>query len=555
MLKFFLNLSHLPYLNNYIKLTTSSIMKKIFVAIACITITGKAFNQDLNQLTKGQLNGSFENYSQYYMKDEKIAAAVPQDKVGSNSFFKLDYTYGKFSSGLQYESYLPSILGYYNTSVNESKLINKYFKYTDANFSVQVGDFYEQFGSGLIFRAFENRQIGINNSLDGVNIHVNPTNIIRLKAFYGKPRKMFEIHNSTIRGFDSEFDVSKIFSKKGTTTITLGGSYVGRYQEYTGPQDDFPSTVNSFATRLDISSGNFAMNAEYVNKSADPHLINANSMEKGRALQINTSYTKNNFGLVVTARAMSNMDFRYDRENEAATLLSVNYLPALTKQHDFLTSNIYVYNPQPKSETGFQADIFYYFKPGSKLGGKYGIKISANYAYYTSLKKADDLLSVGTNKYFSDANVEIKKKWSKELETSLTLQTIFYNASVIQAASHPDVVSHIIAGSALYKYAPKKSVRIKLEHLCTHEDLGGWVAGIAEASFSSPVAFYVSDLYNYDVTKTHYYNVGASVTKNATRFSLGFGRQRAGLFCVGGVCRFVPAAYGFTATLTTSFGN
>jgi hypothetical protein len=57
------------------------------------------------------------------------------------------------------------------------------------------------------------------------------------------------------------------------------------------------------------------------------------------------------------------------------------------------------------------------------------------------------------------------------------------------------------------------------------------------------------------VTDVHYYNFGTSYTQNATRFSLGYGRQRAGLFCVGGVCRFVPASYGFTATLTTSFAN
>ena len=62
--------------------------------------------------------------------------------------------------------------------INQSKIVNKYFKYTDERFSVQVGDFYEQFGSGLIFRAFENRQIGINNAVEGFNIHVNPLGMI-----------------------------------------------------------------------------------------------------------------------------------------------------------------------------------------------------------------------------------------------------------------------------------------------------------------------------------------------------------------------------------------
>lgn len=532
-------------------------MKEKILTLFVLAISKFSFSQDLNQVLKGQLNGSFENYSQYYMRDEKIGAAVPQDKVGSNSFFKLDYSIGKFSTGLQYESYLPSILGYYAIPVTQSKLVNKYFKYADNHFSVQVGDFYEQFGSGLIFRSFENRQIGINNSLEGASFSATPLESIHLKAFFGKPRKVFDVFNATVRGFDAEFDVLKLFTpkKNANTSITVGGSYIGRYQEYTGPQDDFPSTVNSYATRFDVNTKNFSINAEYVSKGSDPHLINAYSTEKGKALLINTAFTKNNFGWTLTARSLSNMDFRYDRENEIATLLSVNYLPALTKQHDFLTSNIYVYNTQTKNETGFQTDLYYNLKPGSKLGGKFGTKIAANFSYYTSLKNANDILSVGNNKYYSDANLEIKKKWSKKLETTLTLQNIFYNASVIQAASHSDVVSNVIAVGALYKYANKKSIRLKLEHLSTKQDLGNWASALTEFSFSSPVMFYASDLYNYGDTKVHYYNVGASITHNVTRFSLGFGKQRAGLFCVGGVCRFVPASYGFTATLTTSFGN
>jgi len=533
-------------------------MKKIFItAFACITINA-AFSQQLDQLLKGHLNGSFENFSQLYMKDDKIGASVPQDKVGSNSFLKLDYTFGKFTTGVQYESYLPSILGYYALPQNQSKMVNKYFKYTEDKFSVQIGDFYEQFGSGLIFRSFENRQIGINNALEGVNIYVQPTAFTKVKALYGRTRKLFDYSNSIVRGVDAEFDLTKMLSKKGKehlTNIAIGGSYVGRYQEYTGPMDDYPSTVHSFATRLDINASNFSINAEYVNKGRDPHLLNNNSFEKGKALLVNASFSKNNFGITLTGRALTNMDFRSEREVEFATSLPVNYVPALTKQHDYLTSNIYVYNTQVNGESGFQSDVYYSFKPGTKLGGKYGIKIAANFSYYGGLKNSTDILSVGSNKFYSDANFEVKKKWSKKLETTLALQNIFYNASVIQAASHPDVTANVIAVSTLYKYGHQKSVRLKLEHLATKEDQGNWASAIGEFSFASPYTFYFSDLYNYGTTGIHYYNVGASVTKNATRFSVGFGKQRAGLFCVGGVCRFVPAAYGFTATLTTSFGN
>jgi hypothetical protein len=138
---------------------------------------------------------------------------------------------------------------------------------------------------------------------------------------------------------------------------------------------------------------------------------------------------------------------------------------------------------------------------------------------------------------------------------TLAYQNIFYNSSVIQAVSGDDVSANVVAIGSLYKFSSKKSIRLKVEHLSTSTDQGNWASALTEVSFSSPYAFFASDLYNYGKTGNHYYNFGASVTRQSTRFSLGFGKQRAGLFCVGGICRFVPASYGFTASLTTSFSN
>ena len=51
----------------------------------------------------------------------------------------------------------------------------------------------------------------------------------------------------------------------------------------------------------------------------------------------------------------------------------------------------------------------------------------------------------------------------------------------------------------------------------------------------------------------HYYSVGTSFTKGATRIAASYGRQRGGLMCVGGVCRMVPEAAGITLNITTNF--
>ena len=65
------------------------------------------------------------------------------------------------------------------------------------------------------------------------------------------------------------------------------------------------------------------------------------------------------------------------------------------------------------------------------------------------------------------------------------------------------------------------------------------------------------DLYNYgnnDVAeRLHYYNFGAAYKKGAARLQLSYGRQRGGLICVGGICRFVPESAGLNASLNYSF--
>lgn len=523
-------------------------LKTVLVIFSCGKLI--AVQAQLEQLSKGHLSGSFESYTQLYRKDTAIGAVPPPDKIGSNNFFKLDYTYNQFSAGIQYEAYLPAIQGFPFVSStsgrSESKLVNRYFRYSGRQLMVQVGDFYEQFGSGLVFRSWENRQIGVNNALEGASIQVTPVGYVKLKLVYGRPRKYFDYANSVVRGVDADVDLNSLLKKTETAIrVSAGGSYVSRYQEYTGTAEDFPATVNAWAARLNVGTDRFSLNAEYVGKSSDPHVVNFFDESKGKALLVNASFSGSRFGANLSYRTLSNMDFRGEREAEG-TLLPVNYIPSLTKQHDYLTTNIYVYNPQVAGETGGQADVFV------NLGSS---KLSLNYAQYAALKAAGKLFGQGNPSYFRDGSLEWKKKWNARFQSIAAYHYVYYNKSVVEGGNYENVKSHIGLVNLLYKYTSRNAVRVELQHLYTAEDKGNWAAAVTEFSFAPVWSLYLSDLYNYGETNVHYYNLGGSVMKDAARFSLAYGRQRAGLFCVGGVCRFVPAASGFTATLTVTFNN
>ncbi|MFZ4772240.1 MAG: DUF6029 family protein, partial [Ferruginibacter sp.] len=70
---------------------------------------------------------------------------------------------------------------------------------------------------------------------------------------------------------------------------------------------------------------------------------------------------------------------------------------------------------------------------------------------------------------------------------------------------------------------------------------------------SNGLSFYASNLSNYQSKKINYFNVGSAYNHNSLRLSLGYAKQRGGLVCVGGVCRFVPTYLGFTGTLAYNF--
>jgi hypothetical protein len=63
-------------------------------------------------------------------------------------------------------------------------------------------------------------------------------------------------------------------------------------------------------------------------------------------------------------------------------------------------------------------------------------------------------------------------------------------------------------------------------------------------------------MYNYGNDdpdlRNHYYNVGGAFRKNSP-IAVNYGRQRGGLVCVGGVCRFVPESSGISLSLNTTF--
>ena len=161
---------------------------RLFSISFCLLFSATSFSQEKDL---GTVSGNFQTISQYYNEDTLINAILPDHKMGLNSFANINYTRGNFNAGVRYESYLNPIEGY-PTSFRGSGLGYRYVNWKNKDLDVTVGNFYEQFGSGLILRAYEERNLGIDNALDGIKIKYTPYKGIYLKAFTGKQRYLFK---------------------------------------------------------------------------------------------------------------------------------------------------------------------------------------------------------------------------------------------------------------------------------------------------------------------------------------------------------------------------
>lgn len=515
-------------------------------------------------LSKGYLSGSFETNTNYYQEDGKTSAVVPDGKSGSNNYLKLDYYNDRFSAGLQMEAYAPVLVGY-PSDLKGAALTNYYVKWADDDFSVTAGSFYEQFGSGLLFRSWEDRALGLNNAIMGARITYSYKDIVALKALWGMPRFGMKFSQTQVKGADASFAVSNL---AGWQNIywALEGSVLDRYEAL----DDkrildgcSPNTVG-WSARTNLEANGFYLKAEYVDAGQKYYYNTSYSGEgqmyhrkRGNAQLVETGYNGHGLGVNMSLRRLEWMDSKVLTESNS-TVNMLNYVPAMCTQYTYMLATLHPYGARTgeissrftnSGEIGGQIDVFYNFRRGSKIGGKRGMRVHANFSTYHTIAQ-EGTFKAG-NMLFRDLSVDIERQWTKKFKSTLLWSMQEYSPKY--GANKTTWLSNIFVADMLYKFNSSFSTRLELQYLTTQEDNKDWMAAMLEVSFAPHWSLYVSDMYNHGMTKVHYYNGGVSYTKSRTRVALNYGRFREGLLCSGGVCRQIPAYTGANLSVTMSF--
>jgi hypothetical protein len=527
---------------------------------------------------RGEFSGNFQTTSQFYVRDDRIGANTTQylhELSSTDAWMFLNYKLKGFNFALRYDlfnnsplqnpqqAYSAQGIGFWQISKDIEKL------------NITVGYFYEQFGSGASFRAYEDRNIGIDFAIAGARVIYNAGENTRIKAFTGKQKYRFDFRSPIIKGVNIEHRM--VFGEE--TTLDLIGSVVNRTLDAT-TMSNITSTINSYPVeeRFDPKYNVFAYNAgftlrhknlawgvEYNYKTPEAILDYSTTLinKGGQVYFTSLSYSTHGFGANVQFRRIESFLLRTNplEIQPVPNNGAFNFLPAISKQNTYRLLARYNAVVQELGENAAQIELTY--KPtklfqinfnGSIVNTLAGLTLENGYQW-----NAD-------TKLFREIYTDMSYKFSKKFKAMVGLQLIQYNQQVLELkANVPFVYTYTPFGEMTYKLTTTRSLRFEWQYMYTKQDLGSFVNGLLEYNIAPHWSFAAGDLVNIqegyinkpEPGKTfeiiHYYNFFGAYTYKTTRFTAGYLKQPQGVNCTGGVCRVEPAFSGGRVSITTNF--
>lgn len=564
-----------------------------------------------NEGNKVQLHGSVQTDFLVPENDEKIGTENTSDKVLNNTYVDLSLGSKYVDAGVRLE-YMQYPLPGFERDFKGWGVPHFYARGKYKGAELTVGDFYEQFGSGFILRAYEERTLGVDNAIRGAKLKLSAIPGVRLTALGGVQRRYWDWDTkSMLYGADAEMELNSIIPAIGQKGITwtIGGSWVLKNEDKPSESEpifvpgtpyylNVPENVNAFDLRTQFNKGGLSLLAEYAWKTEDPSHDNGYTFNKGNVAMLSASYSKSGFAALVQAKRSEDMSFRSQRAMTGISAF-VNHMPAFAYQHTYALAALYPYATQycnisengatlVPGEWAFQGEFAYTFKRKTALGGKYGTKVKLNVSHVRGLDAAPELTgklpngdvnkyTYGTQGYsasffgtgdcyYQDINIQLEKKFTKDFKLNFMWMNQMYNQPVIEQHGAKRK-SNVFVADGRYQFSRNLILRAEAQYLIANgedgmaekDKSGDWAYGLLELTVLPHFMFTISDQYGKPFfadgyhAKEHYFMGLVTYTNGAHRIMGGYGRTRAGYNCSGGVCRWVPASKGFQLSYNYTF--
>ncbi len=562
--------------------TTGQQIKKIAFLLIFFTFSHWA---GYAQLTGGQLSGGLVNNTNFFVRDSSIGAnntpQYDQQLIGGESWLNLTYNTASVEAGIRFDLFQNSNLLDPQSSYSASGIGRWYAKYQYQRLKVSGGYLYDQIGSGIIFRAYEDRTQLIDNALYGVKAEYEIAPDWTFKAFSGKQKRLFDTYKTDIRGVNLEgfllFDsigsglsiapgigvVNTTFDNKTMTDLV---DVLTSYR----PEDRVVPTYNSFATTLynNLSWGGITWYFEWAHHSnnvlfdpfANRTLVSGAEVpgkivkRPGDVLYSSLSYSRKGFGISLDLKKTANFEYR------THPLLPANegfigFIPPMGRINTYrLTAR---------------------YSPATQFIGEQAVQIDARYKldkHWSFNVNASNITNQNNDLLYRELYTEFTYKKRRRYQILGGVQLMEYNFAIYRGKpGYANVKSIVPYTEVLYKFSRSNSLRVEAQYMFTAQDEGQWAYTLWELGFAPHWLFEASIMYNvigfgspdnFNEDLKHHYEdkgrvlyptLGAVYSAGSNRFSLRYVKQVAGVVCSGGICRYEPAFSGVKFNLSSTF--
>lgn len=536
------------------------------------------FSMNLKGQDTGIFTGGLESNANFFLRDSLIGADnIPQyDHLlfGAEAWLNMNYQIGTWNMGVRFDGFQNSNLRDPNGAYTDQGIRYWFIQKQIRDLEITAGHMYDQIGSGIIFRSYEERALFIDNSFYGLRLKYKLGDNWTVKAMTGKQKNLFETYPGVLKGGSLEGYLS--FGEEKPFTLAPGIGLMNRtlaeetmsdvvniLKTYIG-EDRVVPTYNTFAATLysTMSYGPWTMYLEGAYKTPevfnDPNALRTTiSGEKvpgkyvkaaGTVLYSSLSYAGKGIGITGEIKRTENFEYRTSPTLSLTNGL-MNFIPPMNRVNTYRLTARYSPATQLLSELAYQLDLRY------SINKKLSFNI--NFSNITDLD--NELLY---REIYTEFLFKQKRKW--RLVAGLQFQN--YNQEIYEVVPEAPMVQTITPFFEFqYKLSRKQNLRFEGQYLLSDEDFGSWLFGLVEYTIAPKWGFELSGMYNISPTdkapkddngdeiSVLYPTAGITFRHGSNRFALRYVKQVEGIVCSGGVCRLEPAFSGFKFTVNSSF--
>lgn len=550
-------------------------LKSLLATAFCLVIYAGLNAQDEK---KGRFSGSFDATVNFFVEDEKIGATnTPQyndNLTGIESWLNLKYAYGTWDAGVRLDYFRNSNLLNPTDAYSDYGLGRIYLTKSFDRFDVTAGFIYDQIGSGIIFKAWEERALLIDNALIGLRGRYQVNDNWNIAAFGGKQKNLFGAFDSWLYGGRVEGYVTPknpeakwsaapgagiLFKSLGESQMDLLANVLASYTP-----DDFiekvPYSNAAFSLYNTLEYGPFSWYIEGAYKTEEVifdlfaprslwnggETIGKYILAPGYIVYSAFNYAQKGLGASLELKATHNFTFRAD-PFVAVNRGFINFLPPMTRLNTYRMPARYAAATQDLGELAAQLEVSYRASSTVSLVGN-----------------ASQILDYSSNPLYREALVEatFKKPRKHTLITGIQLQ--WYDQELYQGKTGAaPVKAYTPYADFLTKLSKKVSLRCEAQYMYTRQDFGSWIFALTEFGIAPHWIFELSDMWNIAPYRDangkrkndpfHYPTFGVAYSTGSHRFSARYVKQVEGIVCSGGICRLEPAFSGVRLQMSSQF--